>query len=314
MKKPFHPGYWSGRVDVEDGLDGKRWHQIIKEFPNVHEAYLEKPVVFLGFCSDEGVKRNQGRAGAAKAPEHIRKFLSALPIRESVASALFDDGDVIVVGHELEEARKEQIAEVRNILKRNALPIVLGGGHETAFGNYLALESVYDDFGIINFDAHFDLRIPHPNSTSGTPFYEMAKEAEKNNRKFNYLCVGIQNNSNTKALFNRAKDFGVQYLTAEQVHANEKTVHETIDRFVGKNKRIYLSLDMDVFDSAFAPGVSAPAINGLSPYAVQYLLKKIAASGKICLIDVVETNPELDIDNRTSRLASYMISELVHSL
>ena len=72
--------------------------------------------------------------------------------------------------------------------------------------------------------------------------------------------------------------------------------------------------DMDVFDSAFAPGVSASNACGLHPYQVKKILRRIMKSNKVRLMDVVETNPDFDQDNRTTRLAAHMISEMVHGL
>ena len=69
---------WIGRKDIEDGISGLRIHQIIE--PYVGQF---KSKVFLGFCSDEGVKRNKGRVGARNAPNEIRKSLSNLPVHFS---------------------------------------------------------------------------------------------------------------------------------------------------------------------------------------------------------------------------------------
>lgn len=314
MIKPFKQRYWDGRIDVEDGVLGKRWHQLVKEFPKGHQAYLEKSIVFLGFASDEGVRRNKGRVGAAKAPNVIREALSALPRKESDVSKLYDYGTIECVENNLEEAREEQVQIVTELLKKNTIPLVLGGGHEVALGNYMAFQETHKKIGIINIDSHFDLRIPFPDSTSGTPFYEMAKMAEKNDKPFNYMCLGIQPISNTEALYARAKEMGVSYVTADEIHENNNKWQQRLARFIAANDYIYLSLDMDSFDIAYAPGVSAPATDGLTPFQVKIILRQIAQSNKVRLIDVAELNPDFDIDNRTARLAAHMISEIVHHL
>ncbi|MGI9527292.1 MAG: formimidoylglutamase [Weeksellaceae bacterium] len=314
MIKPFKQKYWEGRVDVEDGIKGKRWHQIVQEFPKQHQAYLEKSVVFLGFASDEGVRRNKGRAGAASAPEAIRKMLSFIPKMNSDVSALYDYGDVMVVGNELEEGRKEQVSVVKELLKKNTYPLVLGGGHEVAYGNFLALKETCKNIGVINIDAHFDFRIPHPDTTSGTGFYEMAKWSQDNNRDFKYFCLGVQKIGNTQALFDRVEQYGGKYVTADDIHSGSKEWVVQLEKFITTVDEIYLSLDMDVFDAAYAPGVSAVTTNGLTPYQVKQIIKRVFSSGKVRLMDVAELNPNYDIDNRTSKLAAHMISEMVHSL
>lgn len=312
MVKPFNSEHWKGRVDVEDGVAGKRWHQLIKEFPKGHQAYLDKSVVFLGFASDEGVRRNKGRTGAAKAPKVIRKYLSQLPRMKSDVSALYDYGNVVCVGTDLEKAREEQISIVSELLHKKTYPIVLGGGHEVAYGNFHAMKENYKDIGIINIDAHLDMRLPNPQINSGTGFYEMAQSIEEEN--FNYLCLGAQKVGNTQALFDRAVSLGGKYILADEIHENHKDWHNILDDFLNKHKHIYLSLDMDVFDVVYAPGASATTTNGLNPHQVKLILHKIMKSKKVKLVDVAELNPEYDIDDRTAKLAAHMVSEIVHNI
>lgn len=314
MIKPFDKTNWQGRVDVEDGMRGKRWHQLVSEFPKEHQAYLEKSVVFLGFASDEGVRRNKGRVGAAKAPSHLRKALSTLPHQDSEVGALFDYGDVVCVGQNLEEAREEQVHILKKLIGKKTYPLVLGGGHEVAYGNFLALADAYKKIGIINIDSHFDLRLPNPDTNSGTGFYEMSQYCASNEMKFNYLALGIQKTANTEAIFDRAKELNAAYVLADEIHEDNRAWTIKIDEFLEKVDVVYLSLDMDVFDSAFAPGVSAPSVNGLTAFQVKKILRHIMKSDKVKIMDIAEYNPTYDIDQRTARLAAHMISEIVHNL
>jgi formiminoglutamase len=74
-----------------------------------------------------------------------------------------------------------------------------------------------------------------------------------------------------------------------------------------------ISLVMDCFPSAYAPGVSAAAPDGMLPHEVQSLFKTIFESGKVISMDIVETNPEFD-DGRTAKLAATMIYDVVTNL
>lgn len=311
MIKPFNSKHWKGRVDTEDGVTGKRWHQLIKEFSKEKKVYLDKSVVFLGFSSEEGVRRNKGRVGAAKAPNAIRKYLSSLPYINSKMPALYDYGNVICEDTNLEKAREEQIAIISKLLAKKTYPIVLGGGHEVAYGSFCAMKENYNDIGIINIDAHLDIRLPNPKTNSGTGFYEMAKSVGKN---FNYLCLGAQKIGNTQALFNRTESLGGKYILADEIHENNKDWHKVLEDFLNKHKHIYLSLDIDVFDVAYAPGVSATTTNGLTPHQVKIMLRKIINSKKVKLIDIAELNPKYDIDDRTAKLTAHMIFEMVNNL
>lgn len=309
-KSPFNTELWTGRIDDEDGQLGLRLHQIVQDYTYFKESKVE-PKVIVGFCSEEGVNRNKGRLGAKESPDLIRKSLANLPFNFSNNQFLYDTGNLICDDDNLELAREEQIKLVDKIIKNNHFPIVIGGGHETALGNFLALVKTYSNIGIINIDAHFDLRIPNSTSTSGTPFYEMSRYCEEHNLKFNYIPIGIQELGNTQALFKRAEDLNVDYITADEIHLNLNHILDKLKQIIQQFDAIYISLDIDAFDASFAPGVSATTINGLTPFQVKYILKLLMKSGKVKLFDVVEYNSNFDIDNMTSKLSAQMIYEIL---
>lgn len=312
MIKLTDKNLWTGRLDDEDGEAGIRIHQIIKteNFSSLKPA--DQPnLAFLGFCSDEGVRRNKGRTGASNAPDLIRKSLANLPDKFESGKAVFDFGNIILEDQNLENARAEQVECVSELIRNNYFPIVLGGGHETAFGDFLGVSQHFENIGIINIDAHFDIRIPVEHSTSGTPFFEMAHHCHTNGKDFNYFVIGIQPTGNTQALFNRADELGVQTVLADEVHTDLNYGLRKLEDFMVKHDSIYLSLDLDVLDAAFAPGVSAPCANGLSVFQVKSIIKKAIESGKVKLFDVVEYNPEHDIDNRTAKTAAQLIWEFL---
>ncbi len=304
---------WTGRMDDEDGELGMRWHQVIQ--PKLFSELsidTEEKIALLGFCSDEGVRRNKGRIGAKNAPGQIRKSLANLPFNPAKQLPIIDFGNIILTNDDLESARSEQIECVSELLKNNYFPIILGGGHETALGDYLAMTSHFDKIGIINIDAHFDLRIPVEKSTSGTPFFEMADFCAQTGREFHYFTIGIQPHGNTQALFKRAGELNVKTILADEVHIDLNFVLRQIEDFTIHFDAIYLSLDLDVLDGAFAPGVSAPSVNGLTPFQVKSMVQKVIQTQKVKLFDIVELNPELDQDNRTAKLAAHFIQEATY--
>lgn len=308
----FDDRLWTGRVDTEDGELGLRVHQVIGSYTS-NTTITNQSTVLLGFCSEEGVRRNKGRLGAKNAPDVIRAALANLPVHFHGNRSLFDAGNIYCEDHRLEDARALQVDLVEELLTKGAFPIVLGGGHETALGDFLALAKHSQSIGIINLDAHFDLRLPNPLSSSGTPFFEMAAYAESHHMPFNYCVVGIQELGNTPALFQRAEDLGVHCVLADAVHRNLSAVCEKISAFISSVDLVYLSLDMDVFDVAYAPGVSATTINGLTPFQIKTLIQTILSSGKVKLADVVEYNPIYDRDNQTAKLTAQMIYTLINA-
>ncbi len=301
----FNKENWQGRIDTEDGELGLRIHQLVQPYNNQQNAK-----VLIGFCSEEGVKRNKGRLGAKSAPDNIRKTLSNLPIHCTEFN-LYDAGNIIV-DEDLEEARKLQTQKVNEILATKSFPMVIGGGHETALGNFLAfIQHFPKDSLVVNLDAHFDIRMPNPISTSGTPFYEMYQYCETNGIKFNYLVAGIQQLGNTQALFKRADELKIKYFLADDIHGNFDAFLNQLTNQLSQYKHIYLSVDMDVLDVAYAPGVSATTINGLTPYQIKAIINCIQTTKKLKIADLVEVNPQYDRDQQTAKLASHLMYNLL---
>jgi len=325
MYQAAQKGTWTGRIDPLDGEDGLRWHQKIQYLDlssSLEEQKNRKDhIAFLGFCCDEGVKRNQGRAGAFRGPEVIKKAMASMASHLQEQSSIYDAGDVSCLEQNLEECQAELASHVARLLSHNYFPILLGGGHEIAFGHfagihkYLKEKSKFPKIGIINIDAHFDLRSYEVMASSGTPFRQIADLMKAEQHKFSYLCLGIQDFSNTKALFKTADDLGVDYLKADKVTIqNQKEVSEILTEYLSDKDYIYLSVDLDSFAAPFAPGVSAPALYGLMPEIVFSIVKQIAGSGRLLSCDIAEMNPEYDLDSRTAKLAAALIYLIVSTL
>lgn len=304
---------WNGRVDPE--ANTARWHQQVQPFIPA----AEPGTTLIGFCSDEGVRRNKGRTGAAKGPAAIRKMLASLAWHQS--GSVYDAGDVVCEGEDLEAAHRALAEQVAECLAQQQLPIVMGGGHEVAFGSWSGLaqhftaqEATQEQpprIGIINFDAHFDLRDPGQVVSSGTPFAQIAQACEQKGWPFQYACLGVSRASNTRALFDKAEQ--LQVLTWEDrtmIQSRLAEMHSELNAFIGRCDHLYLTIDIDVFPAALAPGVSAPAARGVALDVIEPLIEQISASGKLRLADLAELNPEYDVDGHTARLAARLIHTL----
>ena len=298
-----HSFTWQGRYDG-DGEEHRRIHHVVNT--RQHASFA-----LIGFGSDEGVKRNKGRLGAADAPNMIRAQLANLPVHQSVS--IVDIGTVVCEQGQLEKAQAELADQVERSLQQGMKPIVLGGGHEVAFGSFSGLfqyiqhHEPQQKIGIINFDAHFDLREAEQ-VTSGTPFLNAAKLSEQNQKEFHYLCIGVAKHSNTKALFDTADRLNCQYIYDQQLQLSEiDHLISKINGFIEKIDALYITVDLDVFSASIAPGVSAPAVKGIDLSVFDPLFQAIKKSGKIRVFDVAECNPRFDLDNRTAKLAAYII-------
>ena len=210
---------------------------------------------------------------------------------------------------------------VEEILRRNLFPIVLGGGHETTFGhfqgqhNFLKDKGKTPELGIVNFDAHFDLRPYDMGNSSGTMFRQMADVCKAEGTPYHYFPIGIQQHSNTVSLFKKAEELGVDYVLAKDLQAsNLESILERMDQFLYQCDDTYITVCSDVFSSAFAPGVSAPQSLGLDPEIVLPLIKHVLRTRKVRGFDICEISPRFDQDNTTANLGAVIIFAVVNTL
>lgn len=320
------PGDWKGRVDGP-GPEHARWNSVITPVADeTHDA-----VALLGYASDEGVLRNSGRQGAAAGPEAIRGVLGSLAIHDDYPRV--DAGTVCTQGDDLEGSQEELSQRVQQLIAKNNLVVVLGGGHETSFATHRGLhralhnkgsqtDSAHNEqgsehagaadevgsTGIVNLDAHFDLRSAEK-PTSGTPFLQIA---ELVGDKFDYHVWGISKPNNTKVLFDTADRLGTHVVLDEELLAmTPQQVEDLATRTCQEHEHIHLSIDLDVLPANEAPGVSAPAGLGVPLSHIRAAAQSIAATGKVRLVDVVELNPSVDVDKRTARVAARLIDDIV---
>jgi len=307
MKRTIEREIWTGRTDEPSTTENMRYHQVV----SLQDQPDERPTcAIIGFECEEGVRRNAGRLGAAKAPDAIRAELAKLPWNYSDDCAVLDAGNVFCEGEAMEEAQAELGHEVHNLLARQAIPIILGGGHETFYGHYLGARKWIGPeakLGIINIDAHFDMRSYDKQPSSGTMFKQVMDSDERSS----YFVIGIQRFGNTNELFERAKEMDVPFILEEELHLGQAL--QEIETFIDHHDFVILTLCMDVLNAAFAPGVSATSPFGLDPASVRSIIRKVASSPKTLSFDVCEVNPSLDENGRTVKLGAYFANEAITS-
>ncbi|MGE0581475.1 MAG: formimidoylglutamase [Steroidobacteraceae bacterium] len=314
---------WQGRIDAADGESGRRWHQVVEPLGDSARA----GVALTGFMSDAGIARNQGRTGASEGPRALRRALAPLAFHAAYGTPLYDAGDIVCEGDDLEGAQRALGARVEGLLGRGHFPMLLGGGHEIAWGSFqgvagaLARDGRLPRFGIVNFDAHFDLRRA-PVATSGTPFLQIRDALAARGLPFRYLCLGISRASNTPALFQTARECGARWLLDEELTwPRWDAACRVIDEFIGSLDALQLSFCLDALPAASAPGVSAPAARGLAPDLALSLLHRVleraghgTKASKVVLAEVAELAPRHDQDGRTARLAARLVHDIVTPL
>jgi formiminoglutamase len=308
MNTPF---VWQGREDQEEPGDSRRWHHRVRPF----DSTSRQGVSLIGFAVDEGVRRNSGRPGAAQGPQALRAALANLSLRGE--PALWDAGDIVCTDHDLPGAQQALAERVAQALSRESLPLVLGGGHEMAWGTFQGIvQSPLAErrLLVLNLDAHFDLRTA-AHAHSGTPFRQMHDWCAQQGRRFHYCVLGISPFANTQALFDQAQRMGVHHCLDEhlqdrwQLHTAQEALAEYLDRC----DAVYLTLCLDVLSGSVAPGVSAPAALGVPLAHIEQLVDQVLRSNRLVAADIAELNPPFDRDGQTARIAARLVARIARS-
>ena len=269
------------------------------------DNFDEADIVILG-VPDES-KSHSLRKGTSEAPDKIREISS---IRDT-----YKRGDEISLGLPLDgiikkvydygNIKRSQIEHViSKIVSKSKIPISIGGDHSISTEIIKSVSKKYGLLSLVYFDAHPDF-VSSVQGYYGSVLQDVLQYIDVKTS----IMVGIR--SPEKEEIDNIRKHDLPVITPFDVirQGIQKTEEIILDR-IGKNA--YVSLDMDVIDPAFAPGVSVPVPLGLRNVEVAFLLKSIMRKG-ICGLDIMEVCPNYDIKDRTSHLASRIISEVISS-
>jgi formiminoglutamase len=293
------PALFYRRGDAND----PRLGEVVQADP---AAYADAALVLLGCPQDEGVRRNQGRPGASRAPDEIRRCFYRLAVANLLDNPnmrLFDLGNTISEPT-LEETHTAHREIVRQIIRDGKTLVVLGGGNDTSYPDCSALALESESLLAFNVDAHFDVRADAtPNS--GTPYRQLLEESYLNPDQF--YEVGYQPFASSPVYLRYLAYKGVHVISLRELQA------AGIDAFFqhalqqSAARAIFWGLDMDVVRAADAPGVSAPNPTGMDGADLCRIAEIAGRDTRSRILELTEVNPDYDIDGRTCRLAAVVI-------
>jgi formiminoglutamase len=268
-------------------------------------------VSLVGFCVDQGVVRNGGREGARLGPDEIRREL----FRMCPDARRFDAFCTLVAhtrdlgnlhgSHDLLEDQRALGAIVARELARGTFVVVLGGGHETAYGHFLGYVGARLPLHIQNVDAHADVRpLIDDLGHSGSPFRQALEHPSRILRS--YRVDGLQPN--------RVARSHLDYIARHGGHARFRDEFDAEALFAPRGDATMATFCLDAVDAAHAPGVSAPSTNGLSPQEWLAAARRAGRCPSVRSVDVVELCPRLDRDRQTAMLAARTVWETLLGL
>jgi len=284
-----------------------RMGEVIKYLP---EDLNSAEFVILGCPEDKGVIRNKGRPGARRGPTEIRRAFYKLAPDDHIRSQnIFDIGDV-VLGKTLEKTHENLRSIVRSILEQDKLILVLGGGNDISYPDCAALVDVKKDVLVFNIDKHFDVRDISPRN-SGTAYRQLLEQGKIDPGKF--YEMGFESFANSPVYEKYLKSKGVNIFSLDEMRM--KGIASFFEEILKINKynAVFWGIDMDVMRDADAPGVSSSYPTGLTAREIITIMEIAGRFTTSGVVEFTEVNPELDIDNRTSKLTAILMHTFLSS-
>lgn len=274
-------------------------------------------IAVLGVPFDAGTSF---RSGARFGPSHIRESSRLLrPYNPAQNASPFelaqvaDAGDLGVNPFNIEEALAQIEAGMTGLLDQGTRVLTLGGDHTIALPILRALHKRHGKIAVVHFDAHLDTWDTYfgADYTHGTPFRRASEEGLLN--KEACLHVGVRGPLYDRQDLTDDANLGFEILHADDM--DDLGVDGVIARMVERvgDAPVYVSIDVDVLDPAFAPGTGTPEAGGLTS---RELLRVIRALDRVNLIgaDIVEVSPAYDHAQVTGIAAAHLGYDLITTM
>jgi len=220
---------------------------------------------------------------------------------EKAPDLLFDGGEHV-------EVIRNNVDETMINIEKIEGSLFLGGDHSITYGSYKGFSKRFKNAGIIIFDAHPDMEISAGSVSHEDYLRKLIEEGVI--KKSNVILVGVRKISkNEKEFMNSIKVF-----TMEQIFGNEENVCDVVMELALGFDGLYLSIDIDVLDPAFAPGTGYLEPEGMSTAQLFYFLGRISKLNNLRRIDLVEINPDKDVNGITVKTGRRIIEFLLDKL
>ncbi len=278
----------------------------------------------LGVPDDRAVIQGKGRAGAALGPDAIRRQLAGYGTSYNVEKGIdlsvlhiADFGDLVVHQNDVEKTHQDLSEAVSAMMALGVLPILFGGGHDLTFAAVRGMAAyTKGKIGGIAIDAHFDVRETVDGLiTSGTPFRNILDHINAVNGR-HFVTIGANGLVNTLAHLDYLNTVEAKHCSLSELRKKgiSSVVERGLEVAANGTEKIFCSIDLDAIAQAFAPGVSAPSSEGLSPEEVSRAAYLCGLHEKVSYFDIMELNPNFDPDGRTARLAVTLLHHFLAGL
>ena len=275
-------------------------------------------VAVVGIPFDSGASN---RPGTRFGPRKIREaslllwgYNQVLGVAPTEELSILDYGDVSTIAVDINATMANITREVKSILEKDVTVIAMGGDHSISLPLLRAHAVKYGPPAVIHFDSHpdtWDWEFKDQPYSHGTPFRRAIEEELIDTSA--YLQIGIRGPTSFANDLSDAEKMGAKLFTIDRVfEIGIPAVITQIKDAIGA-KPVYISLDIDAVDPAFAPGTGTPEVGGLNSYQILQLVRGMQGLN-IIGFDLVEVSPPYDHGDITAILASNLVFEFISLL
>ncbi|HEX2031476.1 MAG TPA: arginase family protein, partial [Actinomycetota bacterium] len=224
------------------------------------------------------------------------------------AVAVADHGDLTVADARPEEALEPVASAIGRALADADVVVVLGGDNSVTRPGVRGVGPDLDAVALLTLDAHVDFRATDRGMTNGNPVRALVEDGLPGR---NIVQVGIQSFANSPTYLADAGAAGVGIVGVERVRDRgiDAVIGEALDTLAARAGAVYVDLDLDVLDAAFAPACPGARPGGLAPWDLRRAARRCGAHPAVRALDLVEIDPERDPAGATSLVAASCLLE-----
>jgi agmatinase len=228
---------------------------------------------------------------------------------------IVDFGDAPVVPADAERSHAAIEETIRAVLAADAIPLVLGGDHSITEPEVTAIAAVHGPIGLVHFDTHTDTgtHVFGVERSHGTPMYRLVEAGWIDPAR--YAQLGLRGYWPGESEFAWQRKRGITSFFMHDVRREgiEPLIERTLE-IVGEGP-VFLTVDVDVLDPAFAPGTGTPEPGGMTPLELLPSVRRIADELELVGADIVEVIPTApDSADATALVADRIVGEILTGL
>jgi len=289
----------------------------------------KKPIAVIGVPMDLGGRRR----GTDMGPSAIR-YAGLDDVLRSLGYSVRDLGNLEVAVRDTQEVEDPRIRylpevsrvclllaqRVEEVVREGRMSLVLGGDHSVAIGTVGGLIRAGWEPAILWFDAHGDFNTPDTTPSGSIHGMPLAVVTGRGHPALVSCCqpgipeercalIGVRNLDPLEREALKVSRVNVYTMKEVDERGIAVVVREAAERVSrGGRHPLHLTVDMDVVDPSFAPGVGSPEPGGLTYREAHLAMELLAETGWIGSVEVTEVNPILDVENRTAKLAVELVA------